>query len=297
MIRRYFRAAQRNALRFSGSLTLIVSLAAGAAIHQNLDNPLPDNAPTMFAPSRLGGPDMSDALNQYGIARGSTKARIVAAWLQNVENDPAIERRIPGGVHALEQMFVDEGKREAVMSSGLARLAPEDRLTYLQLFTHLLDEFVPVNCFGLVDINAAMSRITLAQMSDADAELYLRLVYKVLVSSASGVPVSLPTPQQYSAAVDVLSSEIVIELDADPVNLDRYQSYSAHPESSTPSDVCWTTRVTLHAIERMPEPERDFILMPAIMNIDATSLAIPDGTNPAMTPLPARGGRASSTIP
>nr|WP_254898743.1 hypothetical protein [Paraburkholderia atlantica] len=284
-------------MRFSGSLALLVSLAAGAAIHQNLDNPLPDDAPTVFAPSWLGGPDLSDALDQYGSARGSAKARIVAAWLQKVENDPVIERRIPGGVHALEQMFVDEGKREAVMSSGLARLTPEDRLTYLQLFTHLLDEFVPVNCFGLVDINAAMNRITLAQMSDADAELYLRLVYQVLVSSASGVPVRLPTPQQYSAAVDVLSSEIVIELDADPVNLDRYQSYSAHPESSTPSDVCWTTRVTLHAIERMPEPERDFILMPAIVNTDAASLASPDGTNPAMTPLPSGGGRASPALP
>jgi hypothetical protein len=297
VIRRYLRAAQRNALRLSGSLTLFFSLAAGAAIHQNLDNPLPEKAPNASAPAWFGGPDLSDALDQYGMVPDSTKARIVAAWLQKVEKDPAIERRIPGGVHALEQMFLDEGQREALMSSGLARLTPADRLTYLQLFTHLLDEFVPVNCFGLVDINAVMNRITLSQMSDADAERYLRLIYKVLVSSASGVPVRLPTPQQYSAAVDVLSSEIVIELDADPVNLDRYQSYSAHPESSTPSDVCWTTRVTLHAIERMPEAERDFILMPAIVNTDAASLANPDGTNPAMAPLPSWGGRASPTIP
>ncbi|MFP4896571.1 hypothetical protein [Paraburkholderia sp. EG304] len=194
-------------------------------------------------------------------------------------------------------MFVDEGKREAVMSSGLARLAPEDRLTYLQLFTHLLDEFVPVNCFGLVDINAAMNRIALAQMSDAEAELYLQLIYKVLVSSASSVPVGLPTRQQYSAAVYVLSSEIVIELDANPVNLDRYQSYTSHPELSTPSDICRTTRVTLHAIERMPEPERDFILMLAIVDSDAASLASPESTKPAMTPLPSRGGRAGPAIP
>ncbi|WP_233853587.1 hypothetical protein [Paraburkholderia sp. HD33-4] len=236
-------------------------------------------------------------MGQYGIARDSTKARIVAAWLEKVEQDPAIERRIPGGVRGLEEVFLDETKREALMSSGLARLTPADRLTYVKLFAHLLDEFVPVNCFGLVDINAVMNRITLAQMSDVDAELYLRLIYKVLVSGESGIPVRLPTPQQYSAAVDVLSSEIVIELDADPVNLDRYHSYTAHPELSTPSDVCWTTRVTLHAIERMPERERDFILMPAIMDTDAASLASPDGTNPNMTPFPSRGARAGPTIP
>ncbi|RZF25672.1 hypothetical protein EVC45_32160 [Paraburkholderia sp. UYCP14C] len=251
----------------------------------------------MSSSAWFGGPDLSDALDQFGIARGSTKAGIVASWLKKIEQDPAVAQRIPGGVRELEQMFLDEGKREALMSSGLARLTPADRLTYLQLFTHLLDEFVPVNCFGLVDINEVMNRITLAQMSDADAELYLRLIYKVLVSSASGGPVRLPTRQQYSEAVEVLSSKIVIELDADPVNLDRYQSYSAHPESSTPSDVCWTTRVTLHAIERMPEPERDFILMPAIMNSDAASLASPDGTNPAMTPLPWRGGRVEPAMP
>ncbi|WP_213309008.1 hypothetical protein [Paraburkholderia sacchari] len=297
MIRRYFLAAQRNALRLSGSLALFFSLAAGAAIHQKLDSPLPENAPDVSVPAWLGGPDLSDALGQYGIARGSTKARIVASWLEQVEQDPAIARRIPGGVHGLEQVFLDEAKREALMSSGLARLTPTERLTYVKLFAHLLDELVPVNCFGLVDINAVMNQITLAQMSDADAELYLRLIYKVLASSASDAPVRLPTRQQYSAAVDTLSSEVVVELDADPVDLDRYLSYTTHPEVLTPSDVCWTTRVTLHALERMPETERDFILMPAIVDSDAASLASPDGTNPAMAPIPSRGAPAGPATP
>ncbi len=139
------------------------------------------------------------------------------------------------------------------MSGGLARHTAPDRMDYLKLLTRLFDELVPVNCFGLNDCSAAMNHVTIVQMSDADAELYLRLLYKVLVSGVSDAPVRLPTREQYAAASDELSREVVIELDADPVNLDRYQLYSTYTASATPSDVWWVTRVTLHAMEKMPE--------------------------------------------
>ena len=284
-------------LRLAGSLTLLLSLAAGAAVHQKLDIQVPGEPPNVLAPSRPDAPDLNNILGQDGIAPGSTKARIVAAWLEKLRQDPAIERRIPGGVGGLEQMFLDEQKREALMSSGLARLTPGDRLIFLKLFTRLLDELVPVNCFGLFDISAVMNHITIAQMSDADAELYLGLIYKVLVSSASDMPVRLPTSRQYAGAVEVLSHEIFIELDADPVNIDLYGLYAEHPELATPSDVCWMTRVTLHAIERMPEKERDFIMMPAVTDSDAASIARPDGASPVVAPLPSWTRPSGTTIP
>ncbi|MBP0593388.1 hypothetical protein J8I87_27570 [Paraburkholderia sp. LEh10] len=297
MIRQFTQAAQRNLPWLAGSVALLLSLSASAAIHQDFGDRLPDNPPNVEAPSKpeMGGLD--DMLSQQGVAEGSEKARILIAWLEKVVNNPVIERRIPGGARALDAIFLDEGKREALMSSGLARLTPADRLLYLQLFTRLLDELVPVNCFGLVDISAVMNRITIAQMSDADAEQYLQLLYKVLVSSASDVTERLPTPEQYAAAMETLSREIVIELDADPVNLDRYQLYTTHPASATPSDVCWMTRVTLHAIEKMPETERDIVLMAAITTPDATSLARPDETNPEHVPLPSWARPPNTTIP
>jgi hypothetical protein len=54
----------------------------------------------------------------------------------------------------------------------------------------------------------------------------------------------------------------------------------------TSSDVCWMTRVTLHAIERMPQAEIDVILMSAIIAQDAASADRGIVGNPAQVPLP-----------
>ena len=297
MIRRFLVPAERNTLRLAGSLVFLFSSTASAAIHQNLHADMPNTLATVQAPSKSREAGAADVLSQYGIALGPEKSQMLAAWFDKVLQDPVIKQRFPGDAHALEQIFIDEGKREAVMSTGLARLPPAERLLYLQLFTRLLDELVPVNCFGLVDINAVINHITIAEMSNTDAELYLRLLFKVLLSSASDAAVRIPTAQQYSVAIEELSRAIVTELDADRVNLDRYYFYTVHRALATPADVCWMTRVTLHAIERMPETERDFVLVPAIIAPDA---APADGTiqrNPAQVPLPSRARRPGTTIP
>jgi hypothetical protein len=209
---------------------------------------------------------------------------MLAAWFEMVLHEPHIAMRMGGGYASVEQIFLDEGKREALMSSGLARVTAQERLQYLQLFTRLLDEFVPVNCFGLVDINAVMSRITIGQMSDADAALYLQLLYRVLVSSMSGAPIRLPTPQEYASAMEELSRAIVIELDADTASLDRYETYTLRPSTATPSDVCWMTRVTLHAIAKMPESERDIIFLTAITASYVGASANPAEGSPGQAP-------------
>ncbi|WP_241018243.1 hypothetical protein [Paraburkholderia sp. Tr-20389] len=235
-------------------------------------------------------------LSQNGIVPGSEKARVLTAWFDVILRDPVIQTRFPGGARALQKVFFDEGKREALMSSGLARLTPNERLDYLQLFTRLLDELVPVNCFGLVDMTAVMNRITLAQMSDTDTALYLRLLYRVLVSSGSDIPVRLPTQEEYDAAVEELSRAIVIELDADPASMDRYELYMVHPSQATPSDVCWTTRVTLHAIAKMSETERDFVLLPAISGATVEPFKNPAAEQPAQSPLPFRNRPTEKSI-
>lgn len=282
--------------RLSGCLTLLLSLTASAAIHQDLHDDSHERSTTAGAASAPEEADFDSALRRYGIGRGSEKARILSTWLDAVLRDPAIRKRMPGGARELEHDFLDADKRTTLISGGLARLTPADRLRYLQLFTRLLDELVPVNCFGLVDISAVMNRITIAQMSDADAELYLDLLYKVLVSGGTDAAVRLPTAQQFAAAVEELSRAIVIELHADPVDLERYQFYSTHRSVATPADVCWTTRVTLHAIAKMPEAERDFVLLPAITPPGDATLANP-ADDAREAPLPSSAGHPATTLP
>jgi hypothetical protein len=289
--------AEMNILRLAASLALLFSLTASAAVHRDLRTMPPDNPASGSTPSMPGDAGLDNVLHEYGIERGSEKAGILAAWFDKISHDPVIARSLPGGVGALDRVFLDADQRDAVISRGIAHLSAADRLLYLQLFTRLFDELVPVNCFGLVDIVAVMNRITIAQMSNADAELYLRLLYKVLVSSASDRPLRSPPPQQYSEAVDALSRAVVIELEGDPFDLDQYQFYTTHPSAATPSDICWLTRVTLHAIGRLPRSQRDIFLLPALTNPNAASPMSPGDASPAGRPPPASARPPSTTIP
>lgn len=284
-------------LRLTVWFTLLISLSANAAVHLDFHDESPDAAAAGSASRQRGAVDIDEILRQYGINQGSIKARIIFEWFDKVARDPVIGARVPGGAPALVHVLLDPEQREAMMSSGLARLTPADRSRYLVLLTRVLDELVPVNCFGLVDIVTIMNRVTIAQMSDAQAELYLDLVYKIMVSSGSSAPVRVPTREEYAAASEAMSRAVVIELGGDPANVDRYMAYTANPSTATPADVCWMTRVTLHALARMPAPERDVMLLPVFIGPPAASLADPDDQRPAQMPFPASASPPGTTMP
>ncbi|GJH36372.1 hypothetical protein CBA19CS91_26465 [Paraburkholderia hospita] len=148
------------------------------------------------------------------------------------------------------------------MSNGLARLAPSDRLNYVKLLTKFLDDLVPLNCFGLANMSAVMSHVSLREMPESDVDQYFGLLYKVLINDASdNTPIPVPTPQQSAAAERQLTRTLIAELQGDQMNIERFAFYTSNPSLATPSDVCWTTRVTLHAIIAMPDPERDLVLL------------------------------------
>ncbi len=296
MIRKGFVTAKRKALFLAVWCTVLWASPGNAAISERPHAGLPDPHSALASPATPEMSNLDRTLTQNGIAPGSAKAHMLTAWFEMVLHDPDIAMRMGGGPALLERIFLDEGKREALMSSGLARVTPQVRLLYLQLFTRLLDEFVPVNCFGLVDMNAVMNHITLGEMSDADAALYLQLLYRVLVSSMSDAPVRLPTPQEYAGAMEELSRAIVIELDADTASLDRYGAYTRRPSTATPSDVCWTTRVTLHAIAKMPESARDIIFLTAITASHVGAFANPAEEGPGQVPRDS-GKRMDEGIP
>ncbi|MEX3975841.1 hypothetical protein [Paraburkholderia caribensis] len=207
---------------------------------------------------------MNDVLRRNGLEPGSEKSLIVIKWLQGMHKDPAIGRAVPGGSNELGRVLSDPTRRDSLMMNGLARLSADDRLHYLKIYTRMLDELVPVNCFGLSDMGDVMDRVTLGDMEPTQITEYLGLLYKVIVSSASSAAIPTPTPHQYAMAEAVLARALVIELGGDPQNVQRYENIELHPFSATPADMCWATRVTLHAVGAMHDPYRDFILLLAI---------------------------------
>ncbi|WP_246279205.1 hypothetical protein [Paraburkholderia ultramafica] len=251
-------------------MTLAATTLASAAIHRDLDSlALPADA-TAAASADAGPGDLGSVFSSYGIDPDSNKARIVVAWVEKIRQDPLIAVGIPGGAQRVAQIFLDPAAREELMASGLARLAPADRFRYVQLLTKLLDEQVPVNCFGLLDMRAVMTRVSLREMSESDVEQYFSLLHQVLVSEASHAPITEPTPQQYAAAERQFTRAVITELQGDQADVDRFAFYSSHPSQATPLDVCWATRVALHAIIAMPDPERDHVLFQTIVPHDGS---------------------------
>lgn len=246
--------------------TLIVALAAtmsaSAAMRRAPDfSSLQANPDSAAASANSGQIDLESLFFEHGVDPNSNKAHLIVAWVERIRHDPVIATRIPGGARRVERIFVDPTAREDFMSEGLARLAPSDRLKYLQLLTKFFDEMVPVNCFGLSDMGAVMNRISLVDMTESDVEQYFDILYKILTNNASNRHVRAPTPQQNVAADRQFTRSLIVELGGDQTDIEQFTFYASNPSKATPSDMCWATRVTLHAIIAMPDPERDIVLL------------------------------------
>jgi hypothetical protein len=260
----------RSGLFLAILFSLTVPTAASAAVHiggpifpAHVDPEASQVAPT--APTPLGNDEI---LDQYGFEPGSEKARTILRWVHKIRTDPAIAANLPGGADNVGDVFLDPEKRQDLMTDGLALLDAADRRHYVELISRLLDELVPVNCYGMSDMSAVMTRVRLQDMSNADVDLYLGLLYKVVARYASGAPIHMPTRDQSSAGQARLSWGIAKELQGDIGNMDRYAYYAEHPAAATPADICWMTRVTMHAIVAMPDRERDYVLLPSITDRD-----------------------------
>ncbi|CAB3768483.1 hypothetical protein [Paraburkholderia humisilvae] len=266
-------------------VTLFAATFANAALRYDWDDVLVPQAAELPRLSRQSEQRYFDQMfREQGIEPDSAKAQIVRTWINKMRHDPIIASAIPGGAQGLGRLFLDTQTRETVLLNGLVRLSAADRLSYVQLLSKFLDELVPVDCFGLVDMNDVMNRVSLREMSDADAAQYFDLLAKVMVSDALNAPIVLPTHEQYAAAKLQLAHALFAQLSGDESDMTRFKNYSANPAQATPSDTCWATRVTMHAILSMPDPGRDFILLISILQSVAQKKAPAGGETPSDTP-------------
>jgi hypothetical protein len=239
------------------SLALLATTFAGAAIRYTPNDVSPQSDSAVSIDSEQNYYRL--LFREQGIDPNSNKAQIVRRWVDKIRHDPAIEANM-SGPEGVNRIFLDSGARQSFMSNGVAHLAPADRLDYILLLAKFLDELVPVNCFGLVDMGAVMNRVSLRDMPDPDTDRYFALLYKILVNNRQD-PVVLPSLQQFAHSQLQFSRALLVELHGDQDNIARFQTYAANPALATPADACWATRVTLHAIIAMPDPGRDVMLL------------------------------------
>ncbi|MDQ7978226.1 hypothetical protein QYH69_13325 [Paraburkholderia sp. SARCC-3016] len=290
-------------IRFAGCLisllvalvALVTATSADAALRYNRDTvQLPEDAALPTLSPRPEQRFWDQMFRAQGVDPGSNKARIVRAWIDRIGQDPLIASAIPGGANGIGRLFLDPQAREIVMTNGLVRLSATDRLSYVALMTKFLDELVPVNCFGLTSLSDVMARVTLREMPEPDVAQYFELLSKVLESDALNRPVILPTGAQYASAQHHLSRALFVQLGGNTYDMSRFENYVSNPSQATPSDACWATRVTLHAILSMPDPDRDVVLLLTIMHSVDESVTPARGASSPIAPSPAstQPGRA-----
>ncbi|SAL28351.1 hypothetical protein [Caballeronia humi] len=197
-----------------------------------------------------------EMLMENGIEPGSSKAKLIVAWVERIHHDPTIT----SNMQQARALFLGAQSRSDLVADGLARLAPPRRLQYVTLITRFLDTLVPTDCFGLNDMSEVVNHVSLGEMSEPDIDEYFRMLLDAIRASASNAPLDIPTPQQSADAQTSLKNALLIELDNTEANVVRYEAYMANPRNATPDNACWAIRVTMHAILAMPEPYRDVVL-------------------------------------
>ncbi|HEY4805578.1 MAG TPA: hypothetical protein VIH96_23440 [Paraburkholderia sp.] len=200
-------------------------------------------------------------LQQAGVEPDTVKARIVEAWFDRLRADPAIAVAVPGGAAGLEARLRDDAARERLIRSGIARLRPQERLAYFMLLTKYIGQAASSDCRGVASVQDIADRVSIGSMSDADTAEYFSLLYRVVIRSVLGAPLTLPTPMQYETALRHLDDAVNDALAGDPQAVARMKRVTGGAPGATMADICWASALLMRSTAAMNEPDRDALLL------------------------------------
>ncbi|MFT0172194.1 hypothetical protein ACLKMY_24830 [Paraburkholderia mimosarum] len=199
-------------------------------------------------------------LRRANVDPGSNKAKIIDKWSQKIRLEGASP--VGGGIPLNIQNVMDNPElRKPFILGGLARISPEDRLEYYQMASSFFDRFVPDDCFGMTDPQQVMAKaMSIDKMSDAEADEFFGLIYKMVHASAIHAPIDVPSASAHTAAVKKLGFAMEALVPNDKADIDRFAAFVVDPSHVSLRDKCWMTGLSMHAILSMSEPDRDIIL-------------------------------------
>jgi len=200
-------------------------------------------------------------LRQAGVEPETTKARIAEAWFDRLRADPAVAIAVPGGMEGLEARLRDEATRERLIKSGIARLAPDDRLAYFMLLTKYIGKAARGDCQGAASMQEIVDRVSVGGMSDADAAAYFSLLYRIVIRSLLAAPIALPTPAQLKMALRHLDDAVNAELAGDPQAVARMTRVTRSVPGATTGDICWASAILMRSVAAMDVPDRQALLL------------------------------------
>jgi hypothetical protein len=196
-----------------------------------------------------------------GVEPDSIKARIAESWFVRLLADPAVALAVPGGTAGLEAKLRDDVARERLIKNGIPRLAPDDRLAYFMLLTKYIGEAAHGDCHGVTTMQDIVDRISVGNMSDADAAEYFALLHRIVIRSLLAAPVTQPTPAQFEMALRHLDDAVNAALAGDPQALARMVRITSGARGVTVADVCWASALLMRSVVEMDGPDRDALLL------------------------------------
>jgi hypothetical protein len=248
------------------ALTAVLAMAGRGALGNEPQSE--DTPPALFAivsyvvaPAARAAGQETRYLWQMGVAPDSIKGRIVDAWFERLRADPAVAIAVPGGAAGLEAELRDDEARDRLIKSGIARLAPEERLAYFMLLTKYVGKVVRGDCHGVASMQDIVDRVSVSNMSDADAAEYFSLLHRIVTGSLLAAPLTPPTPLQLDMALRHLDDAVNAELSGDPQAVARMTRMTHGGPGASMADVCWASAILMQSVVEMGPPDRDTLLL------------------------------------
>lgn len=241
-----------------------------SSVHQTtlpvsvLNSPSPLAAALAF---EIEKPIDSTALARLGISSGSSKAKILMDWGQKVASDPDIKTYIlttntdPAAASTLALSHA------LGILDGMRRISQEDREQLIGMTTRALDS-APLDCGGTKNLQAITSRyLSLETESDGELQAQLDAIFDLLKQATQNTPPPQITAAQRLQGQLALSASIADALKQDSSEADNLGLLmSGRQAELSPVAWCKTTRFYRDALNKTPQPARDWVMLAEIEN-------------------------------
>ena len=228
--------------------------------------PSPATGPSLLSsalPFQPGKPlDAVELASHYGIPADSSKAKLLADWVQKLTADPDIQRYYLSSDSNPATAGPAALARALGVLDGMARVSQEDREQLLGLTTRALNN-APADCGGLKNLQLITSRyLSMATESDAELQAQLQAMFNLIKQSTQTTPLPQVTPGQRLRGQLALSASIANALDRDPSEADDLGLLTSGRQAElSPEAWCKAMRLYRQAFDKTPQPAREWVTL------------------------------------
>jgi TonB family protein len=228
------------------------------------------NAPSPLAaalPFEIGKPIDTTAFARLGIPSGSSKETILKEWAQSLVSDPDI-RTYFSTTHTDPATARTFALSHALgVLDGMQRISQVDRELLIGMTTRALDN-APPDCGGTKNLQVITSRyLSLETESDGELRAQLHAIFNLLKQSTQNTPPPQITAAQRLQGQLALSTSITDALKQDPSETDDLGLLmSGRQTDLSPMAWCKATRFYRDALDKTPQPARDWVMLAELDN-------------------------------